>query len=75
MYNFLLAMPGATEWVIIAIVIGGLSFFWVKCIVEIAKSDFQPSSQKVVWLLVTILLGFVGALIYYFAGRSTRIAT
>ena len=68
----LIAMPGGTEFLLIAVVLFGL-FFWIKCIVEIAKSDFKQKDQQIICLLVTILMGFVGALIYYFAGRSSRI--
>ena len=68
----LIAMPGGTEFLLIAVVLFGL-FFWIKCIVEIAKSDFKQKDQQIIWLLVTILMGFVGALIYYFAGRNSRI--
>ena len=73
MLNLLIALPGGTEFLLIAVVLFGL-FFWIKCIVEIAKSEFKQKDQKIIWLLVTILMGFVGALIYYFAGRSSRIA-
>ena len=68
----LIAMPGGTEFLLIAVVLFGL-FFLIKCIVEIAKSEFKQKDQQIIWLLVTILMGFVGALIYYFAGRSSRI--
>ena len=77
MLNLLIALPGGTEFFLLAVVLFGVVlfsvFFWIKCIVEIAKSEFKQKDQQIIWLLVTILMEFVGALIYYFAGRSSRI--
>ncbi len=70
--QFLFAIPGGMEWILVAFGLA-LFVFWIKMIVEIATSDFQDDSSKIVWLLVTILLGFLGALVYYFAGRSGRL--
>ena len=72
MLNLLVTLHGGTEFLLIAVVLFGV-FFWIKCIVEIVKSEFKQKDQQIIWLLVTILMGFVGALIYYFAGRSSRI--
>lgn len=54
-----------------ALVIAGL-VFWIMMIVDVAKreeSQFPNStgSSKTIWLIVVILLGIIGAIVYYFA--------
>ncbi len=70
--QLLFSLSGGLEWIIIFLVIGGL-IFWIKIIIEIATSNFSDKDAKIIWLLITILLGFFGALIYFFAGRHRRI--
>ncbi|MFT5819724.1 MAG: putative membrane protein [Crocinitomix sp.] len=45
---------------------------WIKTIIEIANSTFTDNN-KTIWLLVVILVGWIGMIIYYAAGRSQRI--
>jgi TRAP-type C4-dicarboxylate transport system permease small subunit len=45
---------------------------WIKTIVEISTSEFADNS-KTTWLLVVILVGGIGMIIYYAAGRSQRV--
>ena len=53
-------------WLLI-IVVGILSFiFWIFMIVDVAKRDFKQENDKILWILVVILAGIIGALIYYF---------
>jgi hypothetical protein len=68
----LISMPGAAELIIISIVLLSL-IFWIAAIVDIAKSRFDSDTNKVVWLLIVIFLGIIGAAIYYFAGRKSKI--
>ena len=44
-----------------------LFVFWIKMIIDCAKRDFKAENEKVVWILVIVLLGFLGAIVYYFA--------
>lgn len=73
LFHLLFSMLGGAEWIIILLVASGGLIFWIKMIAEVASSDFDNQDSKITWLLVTILLGFLGALIYYFAGRNGRI--
>jgi uncharacterized membrane protein len=59
--------------IILAIVMVGVIVWWIASIAEIADSKFPKKDDKTIWLLVVILLGLLGILIYYGAGRSTRI--
>jgi hypothetical protein len=66
-------MPGGAEWLIILAIIIAALVFWIKSIVEIAGSTFEDPNMKIVWLLIVIFLGLLGAIIYTIAGRKGRI--
>ncbi len=52
---------------LVAAVISIIVFvFWILMIVDCVKRKFKDDTEKVVWLLVIIFAGIVGALIYYF---------
>ncbi len=42
------------------------TIFWIFMIVDVAKRKFKNDNDRVLWLLVVILAGVVGAIIYYF---------
>ena len=43
-----------------------LFVFWILMIIDCVKRDFKGENDKVVWILVLVFLGFIGAVIYYF---------
>jgi len=54
--------------ILLAIILGIASFvFWILMVIDAAKRGFKNSNEKVVWIIVIVLLGALGALIYYFA--------
>lgn len=40
--------------------------FWIFMIIDCAKRKFPKDDEKVVWILVLVFLGVLGAAIYYF---------
>jgi hypothetical protein len=50
-----------------------LLVFWIWMIVDCASNEPSVGNDKVIWILVIVLAGWIGALIYYFARRPTRI--
>ena len=53
-------------WILaIAAAIAGL-VFWIFMIVDVAKRQFKNDSDKTLWILIVILAGVIGAIIYYF---------
>ena len=70
---FALSLPGGAEIIMILVALAIL-FIWIKTIMEIARSRFTDDTYKIVWLLVVILCGVVGMIIYYAVGRKNRIA-
>jgi len=43
--------------------------FWIWMIVDCINRE-PPGNDKIVWLLVVILLNWVGAIVYFFARRG-----
>jgi hypothetical protein len=53
--------------------LGLLTFaFWVWMLIDAAWNRGLNQDEKIVWIVVVALLHFVGALIYFFAGRRKR---
>jgi Phospholipase_D-nuclease N-terminal len=49
------------------------TIFWIWAIIDCASNEPAGGNDKLIWLLVVILVHFVGALIYYFVRRPERI--
>ncbi len=74
--QLLLSTPRGAEWILIlvALVVVLTSVgFWIYTIVDVIKSKFVDESTKIVWLLVVILLGLLGSIIYWVLGRSNKV--
>jgi hypothetical protein len=54
-------------WFVMIIACVLLFIFWIFMIIDVAKREFKKENDKIVWILVVILAGFIGAIIYYFA--------
>ena len=49
------------------ILMGALLFvFWIMMLIDAINRKFKESNDKVIWVLVNIFVGILGALIYYF---------
>jgi hypothetical protein len=57
---------GAVFMLIIFILAIWAFVFWILMLVDCIKRKFKEGSDKIVWILVIIFTGIVGALIYYF---------
>ena len=44
--------------------------FWIWMLVDCVKNEGLRDGEKVAWVLVIALTHFLGALIYFFAGRK-----
>lgn len=54
--------------VLFPLILIGIMFFifWLIMLIDSAKRKFKNDTDKIVWILVNILVGVLGALIYYF---------
>lgn len=49
----------------------GLIFiFWLLALVDILKSEFKDSSNKIIWLVLSFLLPVLGPVLYFLIGRK-----
>jgi hypothetical protein len=47
--------------------IGALFFaFWIIILIDAATRKFKEDSEKIVWIIIIVFTGIIGALIYYF---------
>ncbi len=54
------------------IIMFGSFIFWGWALIDILKSDFKDSINKLIWLLVVFFLYVLGALLYVFIGRNQK---
>ena len=47
---------------------------WIWMLIECATKEPAEGNDKIVWILVIVLVGWLGALIYLLARRPKRIA-
>jgi len=67
-------VAGLLVWFLLLIVIGlGGTALWIWMIVDCATNEGQEGNDKLVWVLVIVMTGFIGALIYLLARRPKRI--
>ncbi|RYD78793.1 MAG: PLDc_N domain-containing protein [Sphingobacteriales bacterium] len=67
--KLLFSLPGGGEWLFIA---GLILLIPLIALIDILKSDFKDSTNKLVWVLVVIMLPLLGPVLYYFLGRSQK---
>jgi len=47
-----------------------LFIFWIYMLIDAIKRKYKDENDKIVWVLVIVLIGFIGALIYYFVVKK-----
>lgn len=65
-------MPGPTELLVLFIIFGLPVLVILAALIDILKSEFQVQQNKLIWVLVTIFLPLLGAILYFLIGRSQR---
>ncbi len=48
--------------------------FWIWVLIDCATKEPSEGNDKIVWIIVIVLTGILGAIIYVFARRPGRIA-
>ena len=72
---FSLLMLGGFEVLLILCVLplGLLTLaFWIWMLIDAAQNRGLDQNERIVWVIVVALLHFIGALVYFFAGRPKR---
>jgi len=71
MMNNILTFPIISTFMFAGVLVGIILFaFWIWMIVDCAKRKFKNNVEKIVWLIVVVLLGWVGALVYFIVVRT-----
>jgi len=45
----------------------------IIALVDILRSEFEDSANKILWVIVVILLPFLGSLLYFLIGRNQKV--
>lgn len=72
MYTFI--GLGGQELLYILLVLGVLFLLPIIALVDVIRSDFRGSNDKLIWVIVILFLNVIGALLYLIIGRNQRIA-
>lgn len=48
------------------------TIFWIWMLVDCARNKALPDTERVVWILVLVFTHLLGAIIYFFAGRTPQ---
>lgn len=59
----------AAIWVVMALLALASLVVWIWAIVDCAQREFPQQETKIVWILVIVLVGIIGALVYLVVGR------
>lgn len=66
-------MPGKVELTVLFIIFGLPILLILAALIDILKNEFKVAQNKLVWILVTILLPLLGAILYFVIGRPQRL--
>ncbi len=45
---------------------------WIWMIIDCAQRKFKEDNEKVVWILLLVFLGVIGAIVYYFVVKRKK---
>jgi len=46
----------------------------IIALIDIIRSDFRGSNDKLIWVIVVLFLNVIGAVLYWAIGRNQRVA-
>lgn len=62
--------------IVMYIIIGAISLaataFWIWAIVDCVNNEPREGNDKIIWILIIVLVHFIGALIYTLVRRPQR---
>lgn len=47
------------------LVTGVLIIFWIFMIIDAARRNFRKGHEKIIWIVIILFFGWVGALVYF----------
>ena len=64
-----IGLESPIHWLIL-VIIPLLFAFWLWMVIDCVQNPKLQGTEKIVWVMVIIFLNWLGALVYYFVGRS-----
>jgi len=64
---------GGQEFVLVLFFgcLGIISFLvWIAALIDCVKRQFDGENEKLIWVLIIVLAGWIGALIYFCIGKE-----
>ncbi len=68
-----MGMPGGFEWLFMMVIVLGSIGLFIYILVDILKSEFTNSINKVIWLILVLFTGPLGIVLYLLIGKKQRI--
>lgn len=65
---------GGMEIILILLVLGVFTLLPVIALVDVIRSDFRGTNDKLIWVIVILFLNVIGAVLYWAIGRNQRVA-
>ena len=59
-------------WILVMAVIVLSIVFWIMMLIDAINRKYPAENDKVVWILVIVLVGIIGAIIYYFVVKKAK---
>ena len=69
----LFGMPRETAFTTLFFIFVIPSIIWLWALIDVLRSEFTNSTNKVVWILLIFFLPFLGALLYLIIGRGQKV--
>ncbi len=63
----------AMHLIIVSVFLFLPTLLWIIALVDILKSNFKDSNNKILWVLVVILLPVIGSVLYFIIGKNQKI--
>ena len=48
------------------------SVLWIFALIDILKSNFKDSTNKIIWVLIVLLLPVLGSILYFIFGDQQK---
>ena len=75
MYDLLYLNLGILEILLLAFAVLFPVVLIIYCLLDITRSTFQDSANKIIWAIIVLLAPVIGSLAYLIWGRKQKIIT
>jgi hypothetical protein len=70
--TLLISFPPGVEWIIILLFLTPILFLPLYALIDILRSDFRGSNDKILWFLVVFFIPMLGSILYFLIGRKQK---